>query len=205
MKDDDWDPEVILFDLGGVLVDWDGVEPLVRLSLGALDPEEARQFWICSPAVRRFERGESSPREFAEGVLAEIPLPMSPERFLEEFASWDRGLLPGARELLRDLAANFKVACLSNNNEIHWPRLRDHHGLGGRFDCAYLSHEIRRVKPDVEAFQHVIADLGCAPASILYLDDSPECVSAARRSGMVAFRVSGVEGAREILARLGLL
>ena len=205
MKDDDWDLEVILFDLGGVLVHWDGVEPLVRLSGGILGPEDARRFWIESPSVRRVERGECSPQAVAESVVAEIPLPIPPQAFLEEIISWDRGPIPGALELLDEISKEFRVACLSNNNELHWARLRDRHGLGGRFHRAYLSHEIGQVKPDPETFRHVLADLACPPSSILFLDDSPECVDAARKLGLVAFRVSGVDGAREVLGRLALL
>ena len=47
----------ILFDLGGVLVDWDGTTPLVEFTQGRLSREGARRFWLESPQVRRLETG----------------------------------------------------------------------------------------------------------------------------------------------------
>jgi len=47
--------QLILFDLGGVLLEFDGISPLVNLSGGALDRDAARRAWLNSTAIRRFE------------------------------------------------------------------------------------------------------------------------------------------------------
>lgn len=52
--------EILLFDLGGVLVHWDGIGSLRELTRARLSKEEARKFWLDSPAVRKFERGQIS-------------------------------------------------------------------------------------------------------------------------------------------------
>ena len=44
--------EVILFDLGGVLVDWDGNAGLSNLIGEGFTEEDARRFWFLSPAVQ---------------------------------------------------------------------------------------------------------------------------------------------------------
>jgi glucose-1-phosphatase len=197
--------EAVLFDLGGVLVGWEGVPGLVRLCGGRLGTEEARRFWIESPWVRRFEVGRCRPEEFAAGVVEELRLPCGPVEFLEAFASWDRGLFPGALDLLDDLAPRYLLACLSNNNEVHWPRLRDGGGLGARFRRRHLSHETGLFKPDRAAYDHVVADLGIAASRILFLDDNPENVRGAEAAGLRAREVRGVEGTRRLLVDLGLL
>ncbi|MEJ2583383.1 MAG: hypothetical protein P8127_17410, partial [Acidobacteriota bacterium] len=66
--------EVLLFDLGGLLIDFAGFDELVPLMLGAVDREEVRRRWISSKAVQRFERAEISPLEFANGVIRELRL-----------------------------------------------------------------------------------------------------------------------------------
>jgi FMN phosphatase YigB (HAD superfamily) len=38
--------KAILFDLGGVLVDWDGISPLIDLTDVTTTPEQARRFWL---------------------------------------------------------------------------------------------------------------------------------------------------------------
>jgi glucose-1-phosphatase len=194
---------VVLFDLGGVLVDWDGIEPLVRLTGGRLDRESARRFWIDSPSVRAFERGLCRPPEFPAGAVRELDLALRPEEFLVEFASWDRGPLPGAEELLEELRPRCRLACLSNNNEIHWRRAIDR--LGRFFSVRYSSHETGRFKPDREAFEGAADDLGVPAGDILFLDDNPECVRAAQDFGLRAREARGVAGARRALEGAGLL
>jgi glucose-1-phosphatase len=192
--------QVLLFDLGGVLVDFDGITPLVGLAGGRLSREEARRFWLLSPSVRRFETGRCSGEEFARGAIAELGLEIAPAFFLREFLAWDRGPMPGALDLLDELRPRFLMACLSNNNELHWARLCAETGLAGKFHRCYLSQEIGLIKPDHEIFDHVIRDLAVSPARILFLDDNPECVEAARAAGMNARQARGVQEARAALS-----
>ena len=197
-------PEVILFDLGGVLVDWDGIRPLIELSRRTLVWEDVRRFWLESPWVRAFESGACTPQAFAAGVIAQLDLATSPEDFLERFISWDRGPLPGAVELVNALSRRFVLACLSNNNALHWQQLHGEAGLGRQFQYGYSSHEIGHVKPDREVFEYVLADLGCPAEKLLFLDDNPECVRAARSLGLHAHVARGVVGVRDVLKTLNL-
>ena len=194
----------ILFDLGGVLVDWDGTTPLVELSQGRLSPELSRQFWLTSPSVRQFESGQCPPDDFARGALRELGLHLEPEAFLAAFVSWDRGLLPGAAELLTELKDRYPLACLSNNNVLHWnrPHLQ---ALATHFDPCLLSFETGLMKPDAAAYSQAILRIGAPAEKIVYFDDNPECIAAARRSGLLAFEVRGIDAARRALELLGAL
>ena len=195
--------QALLFDLGGVLVDFDGITPLLALAGGRLTREAARRFWLLSPSVRRFETGRCTADEFAHGVIAELGLEVAPEFFLQEFLAWDRGPLPGAIELLDEVKPRFLVACLSNNNELHWARLGAETGLAERFHRCYLSHEIGLMKPDREAFDYVVRDLAVSPVNILFLDDNPECVEAATSVGITARQARGIGEVRWVLSSLG--
>jgi HAD superfamily hydrolase (TIGR01509 family) len=194
--------EVILFDLGGVLVHFDGITPLLALSGNRLEPEDARRFWLASPAVRRFETGRCTPEEFALGAVAELGLAMAPALFLEQFLTWDRGPMDQALSLLDSLRPHFLLACLSNNNELHWHRLRTETCLAAKFHRCYLSHEIGLMKPDREAFDYVVRDLGIRSAHILFFDDNPECVETARRLGFGAHQARGVREVQAVLSSL---
>ena len=196
--------QAILFDLGGVLVDFDGITPLVSLSANAFDRETARQFWLSSPWVQRFETGRCTATEFAVGVIADLALPIEAGQFLAEFTSWERGPMAGALSLLDSLRARFILACLSNNNELHWRRLRDEMGLAQRFNRCYLSHEIGVMKPHREAFDFVLRDLGISADRIIFLDDNLECVEAAARVGLTARQARGVDEVKRALSFLGV-
>jgi putative hydrolase of the HAD superfamily len=194
--------EVLLFDLGGVLVEWVGSPGLLALAAGTLDAEAARRFWLESLWVRRFERGQCSPPEFARGVVEELGLQIPPEEFLVHFTRWDKGPFPGTTDLLRELRGRYLLACLSNNNIIHWTRLRDEFSLGQFFDRCFISCEIGLVKPDPDVFRHVRRELGVPAGRILFIDDNPECTEAAAAEGFSAVLARGIEAVRQALDRI---
>ncbi|MFB3902166.1 MAG: HAD family hydrolase [Acidobacteriota bacterium] len=196
-------PECLLFDLGGVLVEWDGIEPLIALTRGRFTAEQARRFWLESEWVRRFETGRCDPADFAAGVVRELGVDLAPEAFLEAFRSWDRGPLPGSFELLDALRPHFMLACLSNNNPVHW-RASGLQGLVARFHRSYASFEIGLMKPDRSAYQWVIRDLQLDPAAVLFFDDNPECVTAALDAGLRACLAKGPAMVRQALAEQGI-
>jgi glucose-1-phosphatase len=78
-------------------------------------------------------------------------------------------------------------------------------GLARYFELSFASHLVGMLKPDVEIFQHVVEQLGCPPARILFLDDNQLNVASARVAGMVARRVAGLAEVRAALAELGVL
>jgi putative hydrolase of the HAD superfamily len=196
--------KVIVFDLGGVLVDWVGTQALVELSDNSLTEEQARRYWLESLWVRKFEIGRCSPNQFASGVISELHLAVSPEKFLTEFTSWDRGLLPGAIELLNNLRPYFLLACLSNNNELHWKKLNEQNELGKKFHRLYISHLTGLIKPTEEAFKNLLHDLNHPPDTMLYFDDNQECIWQALKFGMRAYQVAGAAAVREVLKNLNI-
>lgn len=83
---------VVLFDLGGVLVDVSGVRAMRSLT-GITNAEELWQRWLACPWVRRFESGACSETAFADGLVAEWGLPVSPAVFLDGFRGHQRAAL----------------------------------------------------------------------------------------------------------------
>ena len=147
--------QLVLFDLGGVLIELGGVEEF-RLLAGAGDEDEIWRRWLSSPSVRRFERGLCDRQAFATGMVEEFDLEMTAGDFLEIFAAWPRGLMPGAAQLVSSLATGLQVACLSNTNELHWWEQQDAERVQSLFDTRFLSFELGLVKPDREIFDFVL-------------------------------------------------
>src|SRR5262249_40323830 len=162
--------DIILFDLGGVLIELGGVERMLELCNHAFSADELWARWLASEGVRRFESGRASADEFGAAILAEFGLSIEAAQFLQEFAVWPKGVFPGSYELLDQLSTSYRLACLSNTNELHWPRLCDEMGLGRYFETSFASHLVGMIKPDVEIFQHVLDHLGVPPDRILFLD-----------------------------------
>ena len=195
--------EVLLFDLGGVLIDFAGFEELGRLLPDAPDVETIRRRWISSEPVHLFESGAISPRDFGLRFVAEWNLDHSPEDFLREFSSWPRGLYSGAGRLLERLRKDYRLACLSNSNELHTHTHR--RAVEPFLDRLYFSHELGLAKPQPEIFDRVISELACSPGRIAFFDDTAVNVQAGTSAGMKGFLVDGVEALEIQLARLGVL
>ena len=140
----------VLFDLGGVLVELGPVSEMMASS--PYNQDEIWRNWIQSPAVREFESGQSSPGVFARSVVDEYQLQVSPEEFLRSFLKWPVGAYSGAAELLAALSSRFRLACLSNTNEVHWDGFLKDLELVSYFETLLMSHETGHLKPDEKAF-----------------------------------------------------
>ena len=198
-------PRVLLFDAGGVLVQLGGVETMLKW-MGANATRDAMwQLWLHSTPVREFERGRMGAEEFAAAVTAEFRLPVAPQQFLESFKAWVTGLYPGTLEMLAQIPGSYQRAVLSNSNALHWTRVIDDLGLGPAVGHQFASHLTGRIKPDADAFQHVVESLGCSPGHVLFLDDNTLNVEAAKNFGMQAVRVQGISETRRALIERGII
>ena len=197
--------DAIMFDLGGVLVELGGVTRMLELLDHRVTVEELWTRWLSSPSVRQFETGRMDADQFALSLLAEFELSISPTQFIAEFTAWPKGLYPGTIDLLQALAPQYTMACLTNTNMLHWPRICDELGLQPHFAIHFASHLIGLLKPDRAIYQHAIDQLGYAPERILFLDDNALNVESARSVGISAYRAVGLAAAIEQLTALSVL
>jgi HAD superfamily hydrolase (TIGR01509 family) len=195
-------PAVLLFDLGGVLLENVGFERFSALLPSPMPLEELKTQWLASPAVRSFEAGNCTPEVFARNVVSDWQLPLSPGAFLEAFTYWPKGLYAGAPELLAALRERYVVACLSNSNEIHWERFN---GFREHFDFSLSSHLLGEVKPDPECFRRAFQECNTTAGEVAFFDDSLTNITAARSLGIEAFHVNGLSEVRYALAMRGWL
>jgi hypothetical protein len=102
------DVRVILFDLGGVLVQLSGVATILDWIEHTIPAVELWRLWLRSPSVRAFETGQLEPREFAAHVLAELNInDMEPKRFSRLVHRWPSGLYPGALEMIASIPRRY--------------------------------------------------------------------------------------------------
>jgi putative hydrolase of the HAD superfamily len=196
--------EALLFDLGGVLVEIVGAEHMLQWCPTLPDTETLWRRWLASPSVRSYETGKSTRTEFAQSVIAEFGLPVGPEAFLAEFEWWPRRLYDDATTLLEALKPRFRLASLSNTNELHWERFSREWNLPSHFHANFPSYAVGRLKPDADYFQHVLDTLDIAPQNVLFIDDNAVNVAAAAQLGILSRQAVGPTGVRAVLAELKL-
>jgi len=198
-------PEVLLFDLGGVIVELGGQPIRNEWIVGNQSAEESWKNWLRSDVAHAFETGAINATVFAQQLVDEMSLNLEPSAFLEHFAAWPRGPYDGALALLESLSGRFRLSVFSNSNELHWPRKLNEFGLADKFDDYFASHLMGLAKPDEKAFEFVLAKLGTDPQSILFLDDNQLNVDAAIQLGLQAELTQGFDAAVGCLQRRGLI
>ena len=196
---------VLLFDLGGVLVELNDISTLLNLNGDEIPMNTLWSDWLSSPAARAFEKGISTKEQFADKYIEEINLPIQRDDFLNAFTQLPKGLYPDAVRLIQRCRQRYFTACLSNTNALHWQRLTHEMGIDEMFDQHFPSHLTGRLKPDRESFEYVTQRLNCDPSSILFLDDNKKNVKGARSVGMIAYLAKGPREAEDILEEIGIL
>jgi putative hydrolase of the HAD superfamily len=192
----------VLFDLGGVLVDPGGVEPM-RLLSGLASEEEVWTRWLECRWVRRFESGSCSPEEFAAGVVSDWDLDVEPAAFLELFGSWPGDPYPGALELVTSVARSVPIGFLSNTNAVQWSTNYEGTPLIEAFEYRFVSFDLGMVKPDLRTFGTVADRLPLPAERVLFLDDNAVNVDGATSAGFVGRHARGIDEARAVLAEEG--
>jgi putative hydrolase of the HAD superfamily len=196
--------DLVLFDLGGVLIQPGGVAAM--RALAGLDSDEALWArWLRCRWVQRFEAGGCTPEEFAQGMVADWGLELAPAAFLEEFGDWPEPPFAGALELVDTVQAHVPAGFLSNMNSFQWAANYEAIPLTQAFTFRFLSFELGLVKPDAAIFAAVAERLPVPRQRILFLDDNLVNVEAAEGAGFAAQHVRGVEGARDALVNAGVL
>lgn len=202
------DETLVVFDLGGVLIDW---EPR-RLYRKLFAEEAAMERFlaeICTPAWNaELDRG----RPFAEAVaeLAARHPDHAPairawhERWIEMIG----GPIAGTVALLERLAERGRpLVALSNWSAETFPLVRDdpRYAFLCRFERIFLSGELGTIKPEPAIFEHLLAATGRPAERCFFVDDSPANIATAERLGFAThrFRTPGLLAA-ELTAR-GLL
>lgn len=178
---------VLLLDLGGVLADLG--DPVTAMGLDMALPEFWKT-WTSSPVVRALETGQLDEETF----LREIPAVLgcsSASSFGPRFHAWQLRLFPGVEACVRAAAQRYRVALLSNTNEVHWQQVTSASDVFDDFEHVFLSYETGHYKPEPAAFQDVMGFFNCEPGEIVFVDDSEPNVAAACKLGIDAHRVVG--------------
>jgi len=150
-----------------------------------------------------FDTGHLSPEQFAARFCAAIgvQLPYS------EFADIWCDIFAEQRDvtgLLDEIGKHADLVLLSNTDPLHFEYIRSHYGFLEKFGRLVLSYEVGHAKPAAQIFERALGK--CAPGSrVIYFDDVPEYVSAARACGLPAEQFVDAAKLRRDLEQFGVL
>ncbi|MEO7036028.1 MAG: HAD family hydrolase [Polyangiaceae bacterium] len=194
---------VLVFDMGGVLYDFQGDRLIAETSRRARRwrSEEVQAVWV--PLVHGFETGACSEADFAAAVVTAFDLTLEPAQFLAEFRAAAVGYYDGALDLMGELAERHTLLSLSNTNAVQWPKVLEDLGARDPFCAHHPSHVSGFHKPDRRAYAAVRAEHD-PTTEFCFFDDRALNVAAARAHGWDAHRTVGVAQLRATCGHLGL-
>jgi len=194
----------VIFDLGGVLVSVDFMRACARLAATGGTPVTAIRDAILGGADKLgFDTGRLSPQEFAERFCAAVGLRLPYSEFAEIWCDIFAEKLE-VTGLLDEIGRHADLVLLSNTDPLHLDYVRNHCGFLAKFGRLVLSYEVGHAKPARQIFERAIGL--CPPGTrMIYFDDVPEFVSAARACGLPAEQFVDAATLRRDLERFGVL
>lgn len=179
-------PELVIFDNDGVLVDSEPLSNSVMATLltelgvpTTVDSSMRRFLGRSLDAVRRIVEGEDGcrlPRDFEDRYAAGVH-----DRFASSLA-----IVPGMRPVVEAVAAAGIAYCVASSGSHE--KIRFTHELVGLTDLfadvSFSADDVAHGKPEPDLFLHAAASMGVHPAACVVIEDSPAGVEAARRAGM---------------------
>lgn len=201
---------VVVFDLGGVLIDWDPRRLYRGLFPGDEPAMERFLAEICTAAWNHeLDAGRSS---FAEAV-AELSLrhPHERERIEAYHRRWVEmlgGPIPGTVAILEELAARgVPVFAITNWSAETFLLVRQDpaYGFLDHFREIFVSGTLRMVKPSPPIFRHALERIGEPATACLFVDDLERNTEAAAALGFATHRFTAPDALGLDLRARGLL
>jgi FMN phosphatase YigB (HAD superfamily) len=179
--------EVIYFDLGKVIIDFDHTRAAQKLlKLTPLSLKEAMAVLSDCELVSEYETGRMSSEEHYREVCRRLQMGISMEKFRE---LWGSMFLPQpllSESFLKGLKKQYRLMLLSNTNEIHFEFIIQNYPILGVIEERLLSYQAGCMKPEARIFELAIKKAGVAPENIFFTDDRSENIEAAREAGIQA-------------------
>jgi 2-haloacid dehalogenase len=199
-------PTAVVFDLGGVLIDWNPRYLYRKL----FDDEAAMERFLADVVSPEWNGQQDSGRTWAEAV--EVLSREHPEQRDLIAAYWLRwqetlgdAIAPTVAILEELRGAGVRLYALSNWSAETFPVARPRYPFLDWFDGIVISGEEKVAKPDPAIFQHLLDRYGLDPATTVFIDDSEANVRAAAAEGITSRRFVNAATLRNDLRRLGLL
>lgn len=199
--------DAVVFDLGGVLIDWN--PRYLYRSLFHGDEEAMERFLaeVCTPEWNARQDGGRSWREAVDLLSAKFPEHRDLIRAYDE--RWEEtlaGPIKPTVEILADLRrAGLRLAALSNWSAEKFPIARARYDFLDWFETIVVSGDVGLCKPDPRIYRHLLDLTGFEPRRTLFIDDSKANVHAAADVGMTAIEFRTPSDLRSSLVGLGIL
>lgn len=198
--------DTVIFDLGGVLIDWNP-RHLYRKLFGA-DHEAMEWFLaqVCSPEWNlRQDAGRPWREAIAEAQARHPGHAALIRAYRERWEEMLGGPIDGTVALLDELRGEpVRLLALTNWSAETFPVGRRKFPFLDWFEGVVVSGEEKLIKPDRAIYELLLRRYGVVPERAVFIDDSEANVAGARAAGLHAIRFRDPAALRRELAAFGL-
>ncbi|MFN0086464.1 MAG: HAD family hydrolase [Blastocatellia bacterium] len=198
--------QAIVFDLGGVLIDWNPRHMYRKIFGGDEDAMERFLSEICTGEWNAKQDAGRPLSVATEELVARHPAREDLIRaYYARWAEMVAGAIEPTVEILAALKeGGYPLYALSNWSAETYPIARARFAFFELFDHVVISGEIEMVKPDREIFDHLLEKAGRRARECVFIDDLPGNVVAAAALGFDSIHFRSPRQLREDLLHRGI-
>lgn len=198
---------VVIFDLGGVLIDWNPRHLYRKLFR---DDEAGMEYFLAHVCNSHWNEEQDAGRSFAEGVAGLVAEHPDQEPLIRAYHERWVETLGGAIEdtvaiMERLRERGVPLYALTNWSHETYPIAETLFPFLDRFEGVVVSGRERLVKPDPRIYRVLLERYGLVPETAVYIDDNARNAEAATRLGLHGIHFTGAAALGRELERLGLL
>jgi 2-haloacid dehalogenase len=198
---------IVVFDLGGVLIDWNPRHLYRRLFDG---DEAAMEDFLATICTQAWNEGQDAGRSFAAAAaLLKVDHPRKADLIDAYFAGFDEmmaGPIAGSVDILAELRQRrVKLYGLTNFSAETYPLAVRRFDFLQWFRGILVSGEVGIIKPDPKIYWLLCERFAIRPAAAVYIDDNPRNAAAATALGMHGIHFTEPAALRRELVALGFL
>lgn len=198
--------DTIIFDLGGVLVDWNPRYLYTKV----FDSEAEMEFFLTEICNHEWNAEQDGGRTFADAIaLLARQYPDFEHHITIYFERWHEMFGPnieGSIKILDQLVQNpaYKVYALTNWSAETWPIALDLFPFFHWFDGVLVSGQENMKKPDIQIYDRIMEKFGLEKNKCVFFDDSLKNVEGAKEAGIDAFQFLNPEQLKTELINRGI-
>ena len=207
MTDEKRNCPIVVFDFGGVLLDWNPRHLYRKLFDG---DEAAMESFLTEVGFSEWNHEQDKGRPFSEGIAVLSDQYPQHAALIAAFGErWEEsidGPITGSVEILEVLKQkDFPLFGLSNWSAETFHRIRPRYDFLYWFDGIVLSGEVGLAKPDPAIYRILLEQVDEPVDECLFIDDSEANVVAARELGFMTIHFASPQQLRMELSSRGLL
>ncbi len=196
----------IIFDLGGVLVDWDPKNMYKKV----FKTTEEMDWFLDNVCTFEWNMEQDGGRLIADAVDLKVKeFPEFEEQIRMFYDRWEEmfiGIFQKNIDVQQKLIANpnYSVYALTNWSGEKWERSLELFPFFNDFEGVIVSGKVKMRKPNDDIFQLILNRFNINPKTTVFIDDNLENTIASERNGLQTIHLKSTSNLKSELTNFGV-